>query len=31
MGTSPTYFAAFTQQAVPSDDLGNPIPGGQTI
>lgn len=25
------YFAAFTQQAVPTDDLGNPLPGGQTI
>jgi uncharacterized protein YukJ len=25
------YFAAFNQQLVPTDDLGNPQPGGTTI
>jgi uncharacterized protein YukJ len=25
------YFAAFNQQAVPTDDLGNPAPGAGTI
>jgi hypothetical protein len=25
------YFSAFTQQTVPTDDLGNPLPGGHTI
>jgi uncharacterized protein YukJ len=25
------YFAAFTQQLVPTDDLGNPQPGAETI
>jgi uncharacterized protein YukJ len=25
------YFAAFTQQTVPTDDLGNPLPGGGPI
>jgi len=25
------YFSAFTQQTVPSGDLGNPVPGGHTI
>lgn len=25
------YFAAFNEQLVPTDDLGNPLPGGQTI
>jgi uncharacterized protein YukJ len=25
------YFAAFNQQLVPTDDLGNPKPGGATI
>jgi uncharacterized protein YukJ len=25
------YFAAFNQQMVPTDDLGNPKPGGKTI
>jgi uncharacterized protein YukJ len=25
------YFAAFNQQLVPTDDLGNPLPGAQTI
>jgi len=25
------YFAAFTQQSVPTDDLGNPLPGGHSI
>ncbi len=25
------YFSAFTQQSVPTDDLGNPLPGGHTI
>lgn len=25
------YFAAFNQQLVPTDDLGNPVPGAQTI
>ena len=26
-----TYFSAFNQQLVPTDDLGNPLPGGATI
>jgi hypothetical protein len=25
------YFSAFNQQLVPTDDLGNPLPGGTTI
>jgi uncharacterized protein YukJ len=25
------YFAAFNQQSVPTDDLGNPLPDGSTI
>ena len=25
------YFSAFNQQMVPTDDLGNPLPGGSTI
>jgi uncharacterized protein YukJ len=25
------YFAAFNQQLVPTDDLGNPLPGAATI
>jgi uncharacterized protein YukJ len=25
------YFSAFNQQMVPTDDLGNPLPGGTTI
>jgi uncharacterized protein YukJ len=25
------YFSAFTEQTVPTDDLGNPLPGGHTI
>jgi uncharacterized protein YukJ len=25
------YFAAFNQQLVPTDDLGNPQPGAETI
>ena len=25
------YFAAFNQQSVPTDELGNPLPGGATI
>jgi uncharacterized protein YukJ len=25
------YFSAFNQQLVPTDDLGNPLPGGSTI
>lgn len=25
------YFSAFNQQLVPTDDLGNPLPGGGTI
>jgi uncharacterized protein YukJ len=25
------YFSAFNQQFVPTDDLGNPLPGGATI
>jgi len=25
------YFSAFTQQTVPTDELGNPLPGGHTI
>ncbi len=25
------YFSAFNQQLVPTDDLGNPLPGGATI
>jgi hypothetical protein len=25
------YFPAFTQQSVPTDELGNPLPGGHTI
>ena len=25
------YFSAFTGQTVPTDDLGNPLPGGHTI
>jgi len=25
------YFAAFNQQLVPTDELGNPLPGGTTI
>jgi uncharacterized protein YukJ len=25
------YFSAFTGQTVPTDDLGNPLPGGNTI
>jgi uncharacterized protein YukJ len=25
------YFAAFNQQLVPTDDLGNPLPGSKTI
>jgi uncharacterized protein YukJ len=25
------YFAAFDQQLVPTDDLGNPMPGARTI
>ncbi len=26
-----TYFSAFTQQTVPTDELGNPVPGGHEI
>jgi uncharacterized protein YukJ len=25
------YFSAFNQQLVPTDDLGNPLPGGAAI
>ena len=25
------YFSAFNQQLVPTDDLGNPLPGSATI
>jgi uncharacterized protein YukJ len=25
------YFAAFTNQTIPTDDLGNPLPGGHTV
>jgi hypothetical protein len=25
------YFSAFNQQLVPTDELGNPLPGGTTI
>jgi uncharacterized protein YukJ len=25
------YFAAFTNQAIPTDGLGNPLPGGHTV
>jgi uncharacterized protein YukJ len=25
------YFSAFNQQFVPTDDLGNPLPGSATI
>jgi uncharacterized protein YukJ len=27
----PEWAAAFNQQLVPTDDLGNPLPGGTTI
>ena len=30
-GKCVAYFAAFTQQVVPTDELGNPLPGGHTI
>ena len=30
-GNFVAYFAAFTEQAVPTDDLGNPGPGSHTI
>jgi uncharacterized protein YukJ len=25
------YFAAFTNQTIPADELGNPLPGGHTV
>jgi uncharacterized protein YukJ len=25
------YFAAFTNQTIPTDELGNPLPGGHTV
>jgi uncharacterized protein YukJ len=25
------YFAAFTNQMIPTDDLGNPLTGGHTV
>jgi uncharacterized protein YukJ len=25
------YFSAFTEQTVPTDELGNPLPGGHTV
>ncbi len=30
-GNFVAYFAAFTEQAVPTDELGNPVPGSHTI
>jgi uncharacterized protein YukJ len=26
-----SYFAAFTNQTIPTDDLGNPLPGGHSV
>jgi uncharacterized protein YukJ len=25
------YFAAFTNQTIPTDELGNPLPGGHSV